>query len=152
MGPADHLFRKGTRNSGRGAFCPVCRPDRTKVFHVKHFGPIDTLRKRTFPHGSWYEAGIWGKRTFAIRFMLGCGCLPGQTIIATLRGVDAKIFLRSARKSNRLQVQLCRAHLPRNLMLLGNRLMVKSDLRGRAQLDRPDQYDCMTPSYVKAEP
>jgi hypothetical protein len=74
------------------------------MFHVKHFGPIDTLRKRTFPRENWYEAGIWGKRTFAIRFMLGCGCLPGQTIVATHQGAGAKIFPRSARKSNCPQV------------------------------------------------
>jgi hypothetical protein len=29
-------------------FCKVFRPNRTKVFHVKHFGPIGALRKRTF--------------------------------------------------------------------------------------------------------
>jgi hypothetical protein len=80
------------------------------VFHVKHFGPIDTLRKRTFPRGSWYEAGIWGKRTFAIRFMLGCGCLPGQTIVATHRGADAKIFPRLAHKTHRCNILLIDAN------------------------------------------
>jgi hypothetical protein len=112
--------------AGRGSFCPVCRPDRTKMFHVKHFGPIDTLRKRTFANGSWYEAGIWGKRTFAIGFMLGCGCLPRQTIVATHRGADAKIFLRSARKSNRPRVHQHPLHFSRTSILPGNRLVRKS--------------------------
>jgi hypothetical protein len=29
-------------------FCPISGSNRTKVFHVKHFGTIDGLGKRTF--------------------------------------------------------------------------------------------------------
>jgi len=29
-------------------FCKVSGPNLTKVFHVKHLGPIDALHKRTF--------------------------------------------------------------------------------------------------------
>jgi len=41
--------------------------------------------------GGRYKAGIWRERKIAIGFMLGCGCLPGQTIIATHQG-PAVIF------------------------------------------------------------
>jgi hypothetical protein len=90
---------------------------------VKHFGPIDTLRKRTFPRENWYEAGIWGKRTFAIEFMLGCDCLPGQTII---EGRTRKSFC--VQRANRI------VHKPINVrplfsrtsILPGNRLVIKS--------------------------
>jgi hypothetical protein len=71
------------------------------MFHVKHFGTIEVGAKALLLRGGWYEAGIRHERMFAIGFTLGRGCLPGQTIVATCRGADAKIFLRSARKSNR---------------------------------------------------
>jgi hypothetical protein len=35
-------------NIAKSPDCPVSGPNRTKMFHVKHFGTIDGLRKRTF--------------------------------------------------------------------------------------------------------
>ena len=42
-----------------------------EVFHVKRFGTMDGLRKRTFGEGGKYEHGIWRKPKNAIDFMLG---------------------------------------------------------------------------------
>jgi hypothetical protein len=41
-------------------FCKDLGPDRTKVFHVKHLGPIDGLRKHTF-----VKRGTVRNRSFA---------------------------------------------------------------------------------------
>jgi hypothetical protein len=40
------------------------------MFHVKHFGTIADLRKRTFSLGAArYEAGIWCKRESGVSFI-----------------------------------------------------------------------------------
>jgi hypothetical protein len=41
----------------RRQFCPVLPSNRTKVFHVKRFGPIDGLRKCTFARRG--EVRVW---------------------------------------------------------------------------------------------
>jgi len=51
-------------------FCPVSGPNRTKLFHVKHFGPIDALRINTFARRG--EVGIrdLAQAECCIKFML----------------------------------------------------------------------------------
>jgi hypothetical protein len=40
------------------------------MFHVKHFGTIDGLRKRTFLQGAArYETGIWRKLESGVSFI-----------------------------------------------------------------------------------
>ncbi len=54
---------------GREVMPPICKafgPGLTKMFHVKHFGPIDGLRKRIFAREGEYEAEVWRKRTIGI--------------------------------------------------------------------------------------
>jgi len=52
-------------------FCKIFWPDLTKTFHVKHFGPIDTLRKNISARRGGSETGILRKLTCAIGFNFG---------------------------------------------------------------------------------
>ena len=47
--------------------CKVLRLGLTKMFHVKHFGPVDGLRKRIFVKVR-YETGILRKQTIGVGF------------------------------------------------------------------------------------
>jgi hypothetical protein len=52
-------------------FCPVSPLDRTKLFHVKHFSPIDACANAPSRLGAMSGTAIWGLRNSAI--ILGFG-------------------------------------------------------------------------------
>ena len=61
----------GASNAGRRAkLCTKISPDRTKMFHVKHFGTIDGLCKRTFAARGKIRNGDLAQAENRDRFML----------------------------------------------------------------------------------